>query len=233
VGSFVIDSLIFLALPLLRTLRYLGVEGLDDPRRVGLILVSLALVFVLVALLIAQSLYFIFWEIRRGATPGKKLLGLKVCGLDGRRLSFWQAMVRDLSRWFELATVLPAVVTIGATPARQRLGDLLSNCLVFHSPFEEKSQRHLYYPPEAYQIALAHLQPEVPVSRQRDAFLRFSYSYFLLGNVDVPHQEMEDWCSMIREACKGREVFLERDAQLRFFAELCFQSRLALLGGSL
>lgn len=74
-------------------------------------------------------LYYILFEGLLGATPGKLLLGMRVCSEDGRRCTVTQAIIRMVCRlpdYFFLAGVMLMTVTVH----RQRLGDLLARTVV-------------------------------------------------------------------------------------------------------
>jgi uncharacterized RDD family membrane protein YckC len=76
--------------------------------------------------------YFVCFEAAAGATPGKRLLGLRVRAADGGPIGWQQALVRNLLR---LVDGLPLFYLVGAvliwsTPARQRLGDRVAGTAV-------------------------------------------------------------------------------------------------------
>ena len=85
------------------------------------------------ALAIAWPLaYFAAFEAATGATPGKRLLGLRVRAADGGPIGGRQALVRNLLR---LVDGLPLFYLVGAiliwsTPERQRLGDRVAGTAV-------------------------------------------------------------------------------------------------------
>ncbi len=71
--------------------------------------------------------YFSYLEGKRGATLGKELLGIRVLGEDLDTPSYWQALVRSLTRAADLALLgLPLLLRRD----RRRLGDLLSGTFV-------------------------------------------------------------------------------------------------------
>jgi uncharacterized RDD family membrane protein YckC len=69
--------------------------------------------------------YFAFFESSRsGRTLGKRLLGIKVTTLDGGRVSFGQAVTRNLLRLIDgLILYLPGIVLILMSDRNQRLGE--------------------------------------------------------------------------------------------------------------
>src|SRR5947207_5495815 len=87
-----------------------------------------ALLIILVFLL--MSGYFAFFEwIWNGQTPGKRWLKLRVIREDGRPISFFEAMVRNLLRNLD---IMPSpfysigLISVFASPSDQRVGDLVA-----------------------------------------------------------------------------------------------------------
>lgn len=76
------------------------------------------------------ALFETFWA---GQTPGKRLLKLRVLREDGRPVTFWEAMVRNLLRLFDLQP-MPfysiGLVSVFITRRDQRIGDLFAGTIV-------------------------------------------------------------------------------------------------------
>ncbi len=96
---------------------------------------TIAVLIVVLFLIFAG--YFIFFEwLWNGQTPGKKLLKLRVIREDGRPITLWEAMARNLLRIFDAAPgfILPVysigLITIFASPRDQRIGDLFAGTVV-------------------------------------------------------------------------------------------------------
>lgn len=92
----------------------------------------IALLIVFVFLL--MSGYFAFFEwLWRGQTPGKRWLKLRVIREDGRPISFFEAVVRNLLRELD---IMPfpfysiGLVSVFATERDQRVGDLVAGTVV-------------------------------------------------------------------------------------------------------
>jgi uncharacterized RDD family membrane protein YckC len=82
-------------------------------------------------------LYSAFMESSaRGATLGKRIFGLRVTDMDGRRIGFGRATVRFFGKLLGILTLYIGYALAVFTPKKQALHDLLSNCLVVR---EEKS----------------------------------------------------------------------------------------------
>ena len=97
-------------------------------RSVWLVALLGALIFLLV------FGYFAFFEVLwNGQTPGKRWLKLRVIREDGRPISFFEAMVRNLLREFD---IMPfpfysvGLVSVFATDRDQRVGDLVAGTVV-------------------------------------------------------------------------------------------------------
>ena len=64
------------------------------------------------------------------ATPGKRLLGLRVVDLDGRRVGVIRAVARQCLKLLDVATSMVTFVIAAVTPRRQTLHDILAGTLV-------------------------------------------------------------------------------------------------------
>ncbi len=71
---------------------------------------TLALAAAVLAVFLLRHGYFVFWEARHGATPGKRLLGLRVIARDGGPLAVEAVFARNLMR--ELEVFLPLAVLL-------------------------------------------------------------------------------------------------------------------------
>ena len=80
------------------------------------------------------SSYFAFFEwIWSGQTPGKRWLKLRVIREDGRPITFWEAVVRDLLRTLDM---MPypfysiGLISVFYTTRDQRVGDMVAGTVV-------------------------------------------------------------------------------------------------------
>lgn len=64
------------------------------------------------------------------ATPGKKLVGIKVTDYDGTRLEFPQALWRNFSKIFSDLSLCMGYALAGVTRHKQTLHDIIARCLV-------------------------------------------------------------------------------------------------------
>jgi uncharacterized RDD family membrane protein YckC len=96
---------------------------------------TLAILIIIIFLLFTG--YFIFFEwLWNGQTPGKKLLKLRVIREDGRPITLWEAMARNLLRIFDAVPglVLPVysigLIMIFLSSRDQRIGDIFAGTVV-------------------------------------------------------------------------------------------------------
>lgn len=92
-----------------------------------------------------QFVYYFVQEWLFGRTIGKRLFGLRVCRPDGSKITFAQALVRNLLRALDATFVLSVVgvAFMMITPLRQRLGDVAARTMVedVSLPEEESTKR--------------------------------------------------------------------------------------------
>ncbi|GIK16723.1 MAG: hypothetical protein BroJett003_16870 [Planctomycetota bacterium] len=77
----------------------------------------------------AYCVYAAAFEAGSGATPGKRLLGLRVVRVDGSRCGLGPAVVRNVLRVVDVIFA-PALLLTIMTVNRQRLGDILAGTIV-------------------------------------------------------------------------------------------------------
>ncbi len=88
-----------------------------------------ALEMVLPVISVVEALYGLVFEVAMRATPGKRIMGLKVVAEGGGRARGGALVARNVMRILEFQ--FPAVaILVFLTPSRQRLGDVLSRTLV-------------------------------------------------------------------------------------------------------
>lgn len=81
--------------------------------------------------------YFILFEwLWNGQTPGKRLMKLRVIREDGRPITFWEALARNLLRIFDtfpgffLPVYSVGLITVFMSRRDQRIGDLFAGTVV-------------------------------------------------------------------------------------------------------
>ena len=95
----------------------------------------------IVSIFLIVTGYFIFFEwVWNGQTPGKKLMKLRVIREDGRPITLWESMARNLLRTFD---AVPGVVysvgliAIFASAKDQRVGDTFAGTVVVKERIDE------------------------------------------------------------------------------------------------
>lgn len=100
-------------------------------------------ILILVVFLLFSG-YFIFFEwLWNGQTPGKRLMKLRVIREDGRPITLWEAIARNLLRIFDAIPgfVVPiysvGLITIFFNSRDQRVGDLFAGTVVIRERTDE------------------------------------------------------------------------------------------------
>lgn len=103
---------------------------------------TIAIMIIVLFLIFAG--YFVFFEwIWNGQTPGKRLMKLRVIREDGRPITFWESLARNLLRLFDTfpGFVIPVysvgLITIFMSNRDQRLGDLFAGTVVIRERTDE------------------------------------------------------------------------------------------------
>ena len=98
----------------------------------------------ILVLFLLFSGYFIFFEwLWNGQTPGKRLMKLRVIREDGRPITLWEAIARNLLRIFDAipGLVIPiysvGLITIFFNSRDQRIGDLFAGTVVIRERLDE------------------------------------------------------------------------------------------------
>ncbi len=76
--------------------------------------------------------YFLFFWVLTGATPGKRLLGLRVVRLDGQPLTIGPALLRYVGYWLSLAILFLGYAWIIIDKRRQGWHDKLARTVVIY-----------------------------------------------------------------------------------------------------
>lgn len=91
--------------------------------------------FVSVMIVVGAWIYFAVQESRPAqATFGKRALGLMVCDLEGRRISFGRATGRHFAKFLSELTLSIGFLMAGFTPKKQGLHDMIAGCIVVKKP---------------------------------------------------------------------------------------------------
>ncbi|WP_322520561.1 RDD family protein [Guyparkeria halophila] len=85
--------------------------------------------------LIGGWFYYAFFESSAWqATPGKRLLGMKVVDRQGAQIGFWRATGRHFGKILSAFILLIGFLMIAFTRRKQGLHDIMASCLVVNRP---------------------------------------------------------------------------------------------------
>ncbi len=103
---------------------------------------TIAVLIIIIFLLFTG--YFVFFEwLWNGQTPGKRLLKLRVIREDGRPITLWEALARNLLRIFDAVPgmVVPVysvgLIAIFLSSRDQRVGDIFAGTVVIRERSDE------------------------------------------------------------------------------------------------
>ena len=99
--------------------------------------------FILVSFLLFSGYFILFEWLWNGQTPGKRLMKLRVIREDGRPITLWESIARNLLRIFDAipGLVVPiysvGLMTIFFSNRDQRIGDMFAGTVVVRERFDE------------------------------------------------------------------------------------------------
>ncbi len=100
-------------------------------------------ILIIVVFLLFSGYFILFEWLWNGQTPGKRLLKLRVIREDGRPITLWEAIARNLLRIFDAAPgfAVPiysvGLITIFSSKRDQRVGDIFAGTVVIRERFDE------------------------------------------------------------------------------------------------
>lgn len=120
----------------------------------------------IIALFLLFSSYFIVFEwLWNGQTPGKRLLKLRVIREDGRPITLWEAVARNLLRIFDNAPsfIMPiysvGLVSIFLNNRDQRIGDMFAGTVVIRERTDEAPTFQETFSNQVSDAAFRRVQP--------------------------------------------------------------------------
>ena len=126
-----VDYLIFAAVffPVTRVVKGVWLMGAGDHRWAGTVFITDPLCL---GFLVLMLFYFVLLEGLAGATFGKRLVGLRIVSVDGRRPGLARALWRNLLRFVDglPALNIVGIVLILTSPERARFGDRVAGTRV-------------------------------------------------------------------------------------------------------
>lgn len=127
---------------------------------------SIAIMLVVVFLLFSG--YFIFFEwIWNGQTPGKRLLKLRVIREDGRPITLWEAISRNILRivdaipGFSFPIYSVGLIAIFLNSRDQRVGDIFSGTVVIRERVDEAPTFDETFSENLGDSALRRIHPQI------------------------------------------------------------------------
>lgn len=112
----------------------------QDPKAFLSILVSMTLFQIFT--FVFFWLYFALQESGKAqATVGKRVMGIKVVGADGGRISFWRATGRTFGKMVSNMTLYFGYYMAGFTKKRQALHDLMADTYVVQDSFQPGDEK--------------------------------------------------------------------------------------------
>lgn len=82
---------------------------------------------------IVLSLYYVWLTYKKGATFGKRVVGIRVVSADGRRMDLSQVLMREIvGKFISNITILVGYLMAGFTKRRQALHDKMASTLVVY-----------------------------------------------------------------------------------------------------
>jgi len=121
-------------------LRGYGLTSLRDLDEVTPELAKWAYAILTIVVFLVFAAYFVFFEwLWNGQTPGKRLLKLRVIREDGRPITFWEVLTRNLVRIFDMFPGLYSIglIAVFLSNRDQRIGDLFAGTVVVRERTDE------------------------------------------------------------------------------------------------
>jgi uncharacterized RDD family membrane protein YckC len=141
-------------------------------------------------LLIAILYHFLFHALRRGQTPGKSALGIRVMSSDGYPPRTFALLIRALVWPIDVFLIVPlplGLIVITATPKHQRLGDLAAGTLLIRAPREAAPSEP--WPDEAWSTLAVRTLPLMPGLSARLSARDLEFLRRLITRTDLDPEE--------------------------------------------
>jgi len=156
-AAFVLDivivgmgSIVFAALISL-ILNFFGFSAHDlipeaHPRNTIIVLQLIIIALAALAVLLFIPAYFVLFWVLVGATPGKRILGLRVMRTGGQRLSWTRAIVRYVGYWISALPLFLGFLWVFVDRRRQGWHDKLADTIVAYTWHVPQSEHVLHGP---------------------------------------------------------------------------------------
>lgn len=124
-------------------------------------------IFILFNFLVYWGYFTLFEGFWNGQTPGKRLAKIRVIQQDGRQITLFESMTRNLIRVIDWIPgfYLVGVISMLCTQRHQRLGDLAASTIVIHErPASEPLWGHAATPANSTRTLFPDDSPQSPAS---------------------------------------------------------------------
>jgi uncharacterized RDD family membrane protein YckC len=169
-------SIFFVAWLFLSIAGYSGSDALDAPEQLFGDAPKWVVAVLIVMLFLIFAGYFIVFEwLWSGQTPGKRLLKLRVIREDGRPVTLWEAVARNLLRigdavpGFVLPVYSVGLIAIFLSGRDQRLGDIFAGTVVIRESAGEAPTFSETFSSRITDSAFARVQPPVSIKADTNA----------------------------------------------------------------
>lgn len=107
-------------------------ESMDEAEAMSMVggMMAMGFTFQIVFFVIATLYFAILESSSKQATVGKMVLGLQVTDVNGNKLDFVKALVRNLCKFISSAILMIGYIMAGFTEKKQALHDIIANTLV-------------------------------------------------------------------------------------------------------
>ncbi len=125
-------------------------------------------ILIIVLFLVFTGYFVLFEWLWNGQTPGKRWLKLRVIREDGRPITFWEALARNILRLFDTfpGFFIPiysiGLITIFMNQRDQRIGDLFAGTVVVRERVGEAPTFSEVFSARVSDTAFRRVQPKTP-----------------------------------------------------------------------
>jgi uncharacterized RDD family membrane protein YckC len=137
-------SIVLIAWFFLAIAGYTSADLADAPDKLLVEMPKWTIALMILVLFLIFAAYFIFFEwLWNGQTPGKRLMKLRVIRDDGRPVTLWEAIARNLLRicdaipGFILPVYSVGLIVIFLSSRDQRVGDIFAGTVVIRERLDE------------------------------------------------------------------------------------------------
>ncbi len=219
----------FIIAAMLFALLVAGIGQFSD--KVAGILAIIGGVAAIIGGLLFHSFYFIWYEKKKGMTPGKRAMAIRVVSDNGKPLTFTQCLIREILRMIDIYMIFPGIISILITKDNKRLGDLLADTTVIYSKSVEQKSTFTYISQEAYLYLYEQLAPAAIGNDQALIFNNFALQHLILNKPSHKIPSAQTAMKLLAEHEFNGDSESQQKVQgidrIRFFAEFCNQSTLA------